>query len=101
MYPSDPSERLGWIKTHYAVIQGLARAGTWMQVTAGSLAGGLQDGPVPGRADVTRALYILATDAHDTRRRPLTSAEDMKLPPKGRRGRGPALGGDAAVGYSE
>jgi len=65
-------ERLSWIKSHYAAIQELGRAGTWMQITAGSLSGAfgktaqywaermLDDGLV----------HILATDAHDTRRRP-------------------------------
>jgi protein-tyrosine phosphatase len=65
-------ERLGWIKSHYSAIQELARSGTWMQITAGSLTGGfgrtarywaermLDDGLV----------HILATDAHDTVRRP-------------------------------
>jgi protein-tyrosine phosphatase len=65
-------ERLTWIKSQYTAIQDLGRAGAWMQVTAGSLDGAfgkaaqywaermLDDGLV----------HILATDAHDTRRRP-------------------------------
>ena len=65
-------ERLTWIESHYDVMQRLAQGGVWMQLTAGSILGGF------GR----RARYwsermldeglahILATDAHDTRRRP-------------------------------
>lgn len=65
-------ERLTWIKTHYSTFQRLAQTGVWMQITAGSLAGSfgrnaqywaermLDDGCV----------HILATDAHDTKRRP-------------------------------
>jgi protein-tyrosine phosphatase len=65
-------ERLAWTKSHYAAIQRMARAGVWMQITAGSLVGDfgrssqywgermLDDGNV----------HILATDAHDVDRRP-------------------------------
>ena len=65
-------ERLSWTKSHYAAIQRMVRAGVWMQITAGSLAGDfgqssqywaermLEDGNV----------HILATDAHDAERRP-------------------------------
>ncbi len=65
-------ERLSWIKSHYALIQRLAGAGVWMQVTAGSLTGAfgrsvrywaermLDDGVV----------HILASDAHDVAQRP-------------------------------
>ena len=65
-------ERLGWIKAHYAAIQELARAGTWMQITAGSLTGGFGK---TARYWAERMLdeglvHILATDAHNTQRRP-------------------------------
>jgi len=65
-------ERLSWTKSHYGAIQRMVRAGVWMQITAGSLAGDfgqssqywaermLEDGNV----------HILATDAHDVERRP-------------------------------
>lgn len=65
-------ERLTWIRNHYPMIERLVEAGVWMQVTAGSLSGAfgrdarywaerlLDDGHV----------HLLATDAHDTRRRP-------------------------------
>lgn len=64
-------ERLHWIEARYAAMQKMAKAGVWMQVTSGSLAGTfgstaqywaermLDDGLV----------HILATDAHDVRRR--------------------------------
>ena len=65
-------ERLTWISTHYHTIQHLIHAGTWMQITAGSLAGGF------GRTARYWAekmldegvVHLIATDAHDTNRRP-------------------------------
>jgi protein-tyrosine phosphatase len=77
-------ERLGWIKSHYSTIQELARSGTWMQITAGSLTGGfgrtarywaermLDDGLV----------HILATDAHDTVRRPPNLSQGREIAAK-------------------
>jgi len=65
-------ERLGWVSSHYELIEQLTQAGVWMQVTAGSLTGGfgrraqywaerlLEEGRV----------HVLASDAHDTERRP-------------------------------
>jgi protein-tyrosine phosphatase len=65
-------ERLSWTRSHYAAVQRMVRAGVWMQITAGSLTGDfgkssrywaermLEDGNV----------HILATDAHDAKRRP-------------------------------
>lgn len=74
-------ERLSWIKAHYAVIQRLAQAGVWMQITAGSLTGSF------GRTALywaqrmldDRCVHILATDAHDLRRRPpiLSKGRDL------------------------
>ncbi len=65
-------ERLTWIKSNYATIQRLIRAGVWMQITAGSLTGAF------GRQSLYWAekmlqegcVHILATDAHDCERRP-------------------------------
>jgi protein-tyrosine phosphatase len=65
-------ERLSWIKSHYPAVQRMARAGVWMQITAGSLAGDF------GRSSQYWAermleegnVHILATDAHDVERRP-------------------------------
>jgi protein-tyrosine phosphatase len=65
-------ERLNWLQHRYEVIRQLVRAGVWMQITSASLTGAfgrdaqcwahrmLDDGCV----------HILATDAHDTHRRP-------------------------------
>jgi protein-tyrosine phosphatase len=65
-------ERLSWIKSQYSVVQRLVRGGAWMQITAGSLAGAF------GRSAKYWAermldegcVHILATDSHDTVRRP-------------------------------
>jgi protein-tyrosine phosphatase len=74
-------ERLAWIDAHYVVVARLAAAGVWMQITAGSLTG--RFGRTP-RHFAERMLddglvQIVATDAHDTERRPprLSSARDM------------------------
>jgi protein-tyrosine phosphatase len=74
-------ERLSWIEAHYAAIQRLGRSGVLMQVTAGSLTGAF------GRTAqywATKMLdegcvHILATDAHDARRRPpnLSKGRDL------------------------
>lgn len=65
-------ERLTWIKSHYDTITRLASAGVLMQITAGSLAGTFGRNP---RYWAERMLgegyvHIIATDAHDTDRRP-------------------------------
>jgi protein-tyrosine phosphatase len=66
-------ERLTWISVNYAVITRLSASGTWLQITAGSLAG---DFGRNARYWAERLLdegrvHLLATDAHDLdRRRP-------------------------------
>jgi len=65
-------ERLTWISAHYHAIQRLIHAGTWMQITAGSLAGGFGR---TARYWAERMLdeglvHLIATDAHDLDRRP-------------------------------
>jgi protein-tyrosine phosphatase len=65
-------ERLTWIRSRYDVVGRLIRAGVWMQITAGSLAG---DFGRNARYWAERMLdegyvHILATDAHDVNRRP-------------------------------
>lgn len=65
-------ERLNWLHHRYEAIQRLVRAGVWLQITSGSLTGAF------GRTAQYWAhrmldegcVHILATDAHDTRRRP-------------------------------
>lgn len=65
-------ERLTWVNTHYDMIQRLARGGAWMQITAGSLSGafGRNARYLAERMLEEGCVHILATDAHDTVRRP-------------------------------
>ncbi len=70
-------ERLSWLEDHYAMFTRLVKAGAWMQVTAGSVTGRFGRRP---RYWAERMLddslvHILATDAHDPRRRPPLLAE--------------------------
>jgi len=74
-------ERLSWIRTHYGAIERMARSGVWMQVTAGSLTGAFGGN---ARYWAERMLdegivRILATDAHDTIRRPPNLSEGRSL----------------------
>lgn len=70
-------ERLSWIESHYGTMKALARAGAWMQLTAGSLTGRFGKRP---QAWSERMLdeglvHLVATDAHNLRnRRPLLTA---------------------------
>jgi protein-tyrosine phosphatase len=65
-------ERLTWVPQRYDTIQRLVQAGVWMQITSGSLTGAF------GRTAQYWAhrmldegcVHLLATDAHDTERRP-------------------------------
>ena len=65
-------ERLTWIKSHYGTIARLAHGGVLMQITAGSLAGtfGRNARYWAERMLAEGYVHILATDAHDTERRP-------------------------------
>lgn len=74
-------ERLTWIAAKYNLIQRLAGAGVWMQVTAGSLSGAFgQDARYwAERLMDDGYVHILATDAHDTRRRPPDLARGRDL----------------------
>lgn len=65
-------ERLSWIRSHYGLITRLVRSGVWMQITAGSLAGafGRNAQYWAERMLDEGHVHFLATDAHDTRRRP-------------------------------
>jgi protein-tyrosine phosphatase len=64
-------ERLTWIETHYAVFKELFHAGTWMQVTSGSLTGAFGRRPKYWAERMLNEglVNILATDAHGARRR--------------------------------
>jgi protein-tyrosine phosphatase len=65
-------ERLTWIREHYALVRQLAAHGVWMQITSGSLLG--QFGKTAAywaeRMLCEGLVHLLATDAHDERRRP-------------------------------
>jgi protein-tyrosine phosphatase len=65
-------ERLTWIRDHYSKMQRLAEAGVWMQVTSGSLSGAFgRDARYWAERMLDEGrVHILATDAHDVRRRP-------------------------------
>jgi protein-tyrosine phosphatase len=74
-------ERLKWIEGHYDIMQRLAGRGILMQITAGSLTGRFG-----GRARYwaermldERIVDLLATDAHDTTRRPPRLSEAREL----------------------
>jgi protein-tyrosine phosphatase len=65
-------ERLNWLQSRYEVIRQLVRAGVWMQITSGSLTGafGRNAQYWAHRMLDEGCVHILATDAHDTDRRP-------------------------------
>ncbi len=64
-------ERLRWIDAQYTAIKRLAHTGVWMQITSGSLAGafGANAQYWAERMLDEGWVHILATDAHDARRR--------------------------------
>lgn len=70
-------ERLSWVEDHYDLFMRLVDRGVWMQITAGALTG--RHGRRPkywGERFVGEGkAHLLATDAHDTRRRPPFLAE--------------------------
>ncbi|GHE82717.1 hypothetical protein GCM10019059_45000 [Camelimonas fluminis] len=65
-------ERLRWIEERYDLVQRLAEAGVWMQVTSGSLGGrfGRRAKYWAERMTCEGRVQILASDAHDTTSRP-------------------------------
>jgi protein-tyrosine phosphatase len=74
-------ERLSWIEGHYDRIRRLVRNSVLMQITASSLMGRFGRRP---RYWAERMLddglcHLLATDAHDTKRRPPVLAEAREL----------------------
>jgi protein-tyrosine phosphatase len=70
-------ERLTWIEDRYAVFPRLARAGAWIQITAGSVTGRFGRRPRYWAERMLDAgiVHILATDAHHVDRRPPLLAE--------------------------
>lgn len=70
-------ERLTWVEDHHPLFMRLVARGAWMQITAGALTG--RHGRRPrywGERFVAEGkAHILATDAHDARRRPPLLAE--------------------------
>ncbi len=65
-------ERLTWIGGNYGAIERLAKAGVWIQVTAGALTGAFgRDARYWGERMLDEGIvHILASDAHDTKHRP-------------------------------
>lgn len=70
-------ERLTWIEDHYPVFLRLARAGAWLQVTAGALTGRFGRRPKywSQRLIDEGPVHIIASDAHSVHRRPPLMAE--------------------------
>ncbi len=72
-------ERMSWIERKYDLIQHLARAGVWMQLTAGALTG--RFGPKAqywSERMLDEGMFqIIATDAHDISRRPPALGEAL------------------------
>lgn len=70
-------ERLTWIESHYELMRRLAQTGVWMQITAGSLTGRFGRRPRywAERMVDEGLVHVVATDAHDLRRRPPLLAE--------------------------
>lgn len=65
-------ERLTWIEDHYEDVKDLVHSGVWMQITAGSLTGsfGRNARYWSERLLDEGCVHLLATDAHDIKRRP-------------------------------
>jgi protein-tyrosine phosphatase len=77
-------ERLAWIESQYSAIRRLVQAGVWMQITSGSLTGafGRSARYWSERMLDEGCVHIIATDAHDTTRRPPNLAEGRELASK-------------------
>ncbi len=70
-------ERLTWIEGQYEVVERLYAAGVLMQITGGSLTGRFGRRPQYWAEKMLAEgrVHLLATDAHDTRKRPPLLAE--------------------------
>ncbi|MCK0206422.1 capsular biosynthesis protein [Starkeya koreensis] len=73
-------ERLRWVEDKYELIESLAARGVWMQVTSGSLTGRFGRRPKywAERMIGEGIIHILASDAHDTVKRPPDLAEGWR-----------------------
>jgi protein-tyrosine phosphatase len=74
-------ERLTWIEDHYDVMQKLAHAGVWMQITCGSVTGRFGRRPQywADRMIDEGLVHILATDAHNLRNRSPSMAKSREM----------------------
>lgn len=65
-------ERLSWVPSRYETIKRLVRSGVWMQVTAGSFTGAFGRNALywAERLLDDGCVHLIASDAHDTERRP-------------------------------
>jgi protein-tyrosine phosphatase len=74
-------ERLSWIEQHANILQRLAMAGAWMQITAGSLTGRFGKRPLywAQRLLQTGLVHIMATDTHNLGSRPPRLAHAVAL----------------------
>lgn len=74
-------ERLSWIDSHYDTMKALARAGAWMQLTAGSITGRFGKRPQywSERMLDEGLVHLVATDAHNLRNRKPLLADAVAL----------------------
>lgn len=65
-------ERLSWVPSRHETIQRMVRAGVWMQITAGSFAGAFGRDALywAERLLDNGCVHLIASDAHDAKRRP-------------------------------
>ena len=77
-------ERLTWIEGHYPVVESLARSGSWIQITAGSLTGrfGSNAQYWAERMLDDGLVHLLATDAHGIKHRAPLLAEGLQAAEK-------------------
>jgi protein-tyrosine phosphatase len=74
-------ERLGWIESHYFVIEQAVHLGAWMQLTAGSLLGhfGKRARYWSERMLADGLVHVVASDAHNIDRRPPILSEACEV----------------------
>lgn len=74
-------ERLKWIEQSYPLVEQLAQAGVWMQITSGSLTGRFGKRPQywAQRMLAEGLVSILASDAHNVRSRPPVMSKSFEI----------------------